>query len=94
LVRTTLMEELATPDPPQETGVCAEAGHDPAAGRTVKAQTTLAHSETALGALVDQAGFGVVVVGARGHSRARSLLIGSATTKMIRSCKVPVVLIP
>ncbi|WP_412174772.1 universal stress protein [Albidovulum marisflavi] len=49
--------------------------------------------ETALGKLVDEAGFDLLVMGAYGHSRIRSLIIGSTTTEMIRSCKVPVVLI-
>ena len=42
---------------------------------------------------VDEAGFGMVVMGAYGHSRIRSLVIGSTTTEMLRSCKVPVLLI-
>jgi len=49
--------------------------------------------ETVLGALVEAAGYDLLVMGAYGHSRIRSLIIGSTTTEMIRSCKVPVVLI-
>jgi nucleotide-binding universal stress UspA family protein len=49
--------------------------------------------ESALGKLVDEAGFDMVVMGAYGHSRIRSLIIGSTTTEMVRSCKVPVVLL-
>lgn len=37
--------------------------------------------------------FDLLVMGAYGHSRIRSLMIGSTTTEMIRSCKIPVVLI-
>lgn len=48
--------------------------------------------ETALGKLVDEVPFDMVVMGAYGHSRIRSLIIGSTTTEMIRSCKVPIVL--
>lgn len=48
--------------------------------------------ETALGKLVDETPFDMLVMGAYGHSRIRSLIIGSTTTEMIRSCKVPVVL--
>ena len=48
--------------------------------------------ETDLGKLVEAEGFGMVVMGAYGHSRIRSLVIGSSTTEMVRSCKVPVVL--
>jgi len=64
-----------------------------AAGRVAKGQTVPGHPETALGELVDQEGFGMVVMGAYGHSRIRSLVIGSTTTEMLRSCKVPVLLI-
>ncbi|MGR3701360.1 MAG: universal stress protein [Paracoccaceae bacterium] len=48
--------------------------------------------DTALGKLVEEAQFDMLVMGAYGHSRIRSLIIGSTTTAMIRSCKVPVVL--
>jgi nucleotide-binding universal stress UspA family protein len=36
--------------------------------------------------------FGLLVMGAYGHSRIRNLIIGSTTTEMIRSCKIPIVL--
>jgi nucleotide-binding universal stress UspA family protein len=49
--------------------------------------------ETALGKLVDEAGYDMLVMGAYGHSRIRSLIIGSTTTEMMRSCKVSVLLI-
>lgn len=49
--------------------------------------------ETALARLVEDAGFDMLVMGAYGHSRIRSLIIGSTTTAMIRACKVPVVLL-
>ena len=48
--------------------------------------------ETALGKLVEEASFDMLVMGAYGHSRIRTLVIGSTTTEMVRSCKVPVVL--
>jgi len=35
----------------------------------------------------------ILVMGAYGHSRIRSLLIGSTTTEMLRSCHIPVMLI-
>lgn len=46
-----------------------------------------------LGRLVEAEGFGMLVMGAYGHSRIRSLMIGSTTTEMMRSCKVPVLLL-
>jgi nucleotide-binding universal stress UspA family protein len=41
---------------------------------------------------VASAGFDLLVMGAYGHSRIRSLIVGSTTTEMVRSCLVPVVL--
>lgn len=49
--------------------------------------------ETALAALVERAGIDLLVMGAYGHSRIRSLIIGSTTAAMLRACKVPVVLV-
>jgi nucleotide-binding universal stress UspA family protein len=34
----------------------------------------------------------MLVMGAYGHSRMRSLVIGSTTTEMVRSCRLPVLL--
>jgi nucleotide-binding universal stress UspA family protein len=63
-----------------------------AAGIKVATSVLPGQPETALGKLVDDAQFDMLVMGAYGHSRIRSLVIGSTTTEMIRSCKVPVVL--
>lgn len=60
----------------------------------IEAETSIlpGQPETALGKLVDEASFDMLVMGAYGHSRIRTLVIGSTTTEMVRSCKVPVVL--
>lgn len=49
--------------------------------------------DTALAKLVDAPGYDMLIMGAYGHSRIRSLIIGSTTTAMLRSCKVPVLLL-
>jgi len=64
-----------------------------AAGIEATTATLSGSPDKALGELVDSEGFDMLVMGAYGHSRIRSLIIGSTTTEMIRSCKVPVVLI-
>lgn len=64
-----------------------------AAGLTTTVGIVAGASETALGDLVDEQGYDMLVMGAYGHSRIRSLIIGSTTTEMIRSCKVSVMLI-
>jgi nucleotide-binding universal stress UspA family protein len=48
--------------------------------------------EHVLSELTAQEGHELLVMGAYGHSRIRSLLIGSTTTEMIRSCHVPVLI--
>lgn len=69
------------------------AGTLEAAGLDVETEVIGGQPETALAALVEKTPFDMVVMGAYGHSRIRSLIIGSTTTEMIRSCKVPIVLI-
>ena len=63
-----------------------------AAGLTAETRVIPGQPEVELGRLVDEEGFGLVVMGAYGHSRIRNLIIGSTTTEMVRNCKVPVVL--
>ncbi|MGQ7843375.1 universal stress protein [Granulosicoccus sp. 3-233] len=48
--------------------------------------------ESVIADKVEQEGFDLVIMGAYGHSRIRNLIIGSTTTEMVRSCKVPVLL--
>lgn len=64
-----------------------------AAGIEAETSVLPGQPETALAKLVQDAQFDILVMGAYGHSRIRSLIIGSTTTAMIRACKVPVVLI-
>lgn len=64
-----------------------------AAGIKANTRIVAGQPEVELGKLVDQDGFGMLVMGAYGHSRIRSLVIGSTTTEMMRSCKVPVLLL-
>jgi nucleotide-binding universal stress UspA family protein len=63
-----------------------------AAGIDAETSVLSGQPETALAKLVEEAHFDMLVMGAYGHSRIRSLIIGSTTTAMIRACKVPVVL--
>lgn len=62
-------------------------------GLAAKARRIDGQPEAALGALVEAEGFDMVVMGAFGHSRIRSLIIGSTTTAMVRACKVPILLL-
>ncbi|TVP72959.1 MAG: universal stress protein [Rhodobacteraceae bacterium] len=63
-----------------------------AAGISAETSVLPGQPDTALSRLVESAGFDMLVMGAYGHSRIRSLIIGSTTTAMIGACKVPLVL--
>lgn len=64
-------------------------------GAGIEAETVIAagQPDQVLGKMVSDDGFDLLVMGAYGHSRIRSLIIGSTTSEMLRSCKVPVILI-
>ncbi|MDP5305517.1 universal stress protein [Paracoccus spongiarum] len=62
------------------------------AGLQVETRQIEGQPETVLARLVETEGFDMLVMGAYGHSRIRSLMVGSTTTEMVRSCKVPVLL--
>ncbi|MFC6689506.1 universal stress protein [Jhaorihella thermophila] len=64
-----------------------------AAGLDVDTRIVPGQPDVELGRMVEEHGFGMLAMGAYGHSRIRSLVIGSTTTEMVRSCKVPVLLI-
>jgi len=48
--------------------------------------------EKVLAKITEMATHELLVMGAYGHSRVRSLIIGSTTTEMIRSCRVPILI--
>jgi nucleotide-binding universal stress UspA family protein len=63
-----------------------------AAGIVAETSVLPGQPENVLRQLVEEAPFDMLVMGAYGHSRIRALIIGSTTTALIRSCKVPVLL--
>ncbi|WP_422074040.1 universal stress protein [Tranquillimonas rosea] len=64
-----------------------------AAGLETETQILSGQPEEALGKLIEDAGFDHMVMGASGHSRLRSLFVGSTSLEMIRTCKVPILLV-
>ncbi len=76
-----------------ETGLADARARLKAVGIEAETATIPGQPETALGKLVEDVKFDLVVMGAYGHSRIRNFVIGSTTTEMIRSCKVPIVLV-
>jgi len=61
-------------------------------GLTVDAAIVPGQPDAVIAHEVETGAIGLVVMGAYGHSRIRSLIIGSTTSEMIRSCLVPVML--
>lgn len=62
------------------------------AGYSVKTKIETGQAETVIAREVETDHYDLLVMGAYGHSRIRNLIIGSTTTEMIRSCKIPVLL--
>jgi len=62
------------------------------AGREAKAFVASTVPEAAIADHAEAQEIDLLAMGAYGHSRIRSLIIGSTTTEMIRSCKIPVML--
>lgn len=63
-----------------------------AAGYTPLVALVQGSADKVISETVEREGFDLLAMGAYSHSRLRSLLIGSTTTEMIHSCKVPVVI--
>ncbi|MDF1609421.1 universal stress protein [Hoeflea sp. YIM 152468] len=62
------------------------------AGLSVDTTIVSGHPDEVLGQRVEDCGSCLVAMGAYGHSRIRSFVLGSTTTEMLRSCKAPVLL--
>jgi nucleotide-binding universal stress UspA family protein len=62
------------------------------AGLTVEATIHPGQADRVIAEFVENNSVDLAVMGAYGHSRIRTLVIGSTTTEMIRSCKIPILL--
>ena len=60
------------------------------AGRAVTTAVLPGEAEHAIAAHVAAAGIDLLVMGAYGHGRLRNLFVGSTTTALLRSCRIPV----
>jgi nucleotide-binding universal stress UspA family protein len=62
------------------------------AGYQVKTRFESGQPETVIAREIETDAYDLMIMGAFGHSRIRHLIIGSTTTEMIRSCKIPLLL--
>jgi nucleotide-binding universal stress UspA family protein len=60
------------------------------AGMQVVTEALHGEPEGAISAYVGAAGIDLLAMGAYGHTRIRSLLVGSTTTALLRACRIPV----
>ncbi|MBU2605975.1 MAG: universal stress protein [Alphaproteobacteria bacterium] len=63
-----------------------------AAGYAAETRIRQGHAEKVINEEVESSGADLLIMGAYGHSRIRSMIIGSTTTSMIRSCLIPLLL--
>ncbi|WOI56298.1 universal stress protein [Palleronia sp. LCG004] len=63
------------------------------AGMQVDTDIVSGQPETAIGTVVEEDRFDLLVLGASGHSRLRALFVGSTSLELIRTCKVPILLL-
>jgi len=62
------------------------------AGYSVQKEIRDGQPESVICEKISEENIDLLIMGAYGHSRIRNLIIGSTTTQMIRSCKIPVLL--
>jgi nucleotide-binding universal stress UspA family protein len=62
------------------------------AGLNVTATLVPGHAEDVIGSRIEMGGVDLLVMGAYGHGRIRSLIVGSTTTAMVQRCKIPVLM--
>jgi nucleotide-binding universal stress UspA family protein len=68
----------------------APAGILARAGRPVRPVLLRGETEPAISGHVAAAGIDLLVMGAYGHGRIRTMILGSTTTSLLRSCRIPV----
>ena len=62
-----------------------------AGGLTAEGRVVSGRPDAAIAAAVETEGIDLLAMGAWGHSRLRTMMIGSTTEALLRACKVPVV---
>jgi len=63
-----------------------------AAGLTVRPQIVEGEPEAIIPRMTESENIGLVAMGAYGHSRIRTMFVGSTTVEVVRSCHVPILM--
>ncbi len=87
-----LLALAGSPDARQRAAL--DAAHARLQARGLATETRIAAGEpgAAIAALVEREGVDLLAMGAYGHSRWRSLVLGSTTSELIRACRVSIML--
>jgi nucleotide-binding universal stress UspA family protein len=62
-------------------------------GLTPKTEIIAGDAEAVIAARVVDAAIDLLVMGAYGHSRIRTMIVGSTTTQLLRACEIPVLML-
>jgi len=89
---TAHLVAVGKPDTPLQQSLESAAAKLREAGYVVEANLLPGDPDDVIAAEVENRGIDLLVMGAYGHSRIRYLVIGSTTTNLVRSCKVPALL--
>ncbi len=99
LLGSSLLTDLALhlvavgrPHPKISDDLEATAGRCREAGFETTARHLEGHPEEVFASYLAEHGLDLLVMGAYGHSRIRQFIVGSTTTTMVRTCRVPVLL--
>lgn len=83
---------IGTPSPEIAQKITTATEQLTTAGYRVTSETRNGQSDIEIAKAVEANEVDLLIMGAYGHSRIRQLIIGSTTTEMIRSCKIPILL--
>ncbi len=84
---------VGTPDQARRTQLDDAKTQIEGCGAIVTTRIEPGDPETTIARITEHDGFDLLVIGAYGHSRIRNLVIGSTTTAMLRSCRIPVLMV-
>ncbi|MGF1660047.1 MAG: universal stress protein [Rubrimonas sp.] len=80
------------PDAEQRARLDAACARLEAQGHASQARLVAGEPSAAIAALVEREGVDLLAMGAYGHSRWRSLVLGSTTSELIRACRISIML--
>lgn len=87
---STVLVTVSEPSTSAERAIEGAASRIASSGHDVKTRIAPGKPEEVISALLEEEEADLLVIGAYGHSRLRTLVIGSTTSALIRSCRVPV----